>query len=311
MLSKPESDIACAFALTVAAIRASGSVPQRNVATVHTACYDLEMKGCIRAIAILVVMTFALCIHTTMKEKKRADEDLCSLTKSQPPISVADFKMVPLCDHVWAEPGLTSTEEQELKRAYHVAQQNIVRAFGQPRGSTPLTFFCRSAACKIAFGAAPESASAADLGFARDGVMTSAGFMEHPTVIVTGPVARTASILTHELVHAEMKAWVPYDSLPTWFNEGVATLIADEPKCDAYPSFSELDMKELDTKKKWQASVREPGQILPTYCKARHRVAAWAASFGGDKGIASALRRLMTTVAQGGSFESAFADVHR
>lgn len=269
------------------------------------------MRGRTGAIAILVVITLALCIHTAVRETDRAGEDLCGLTKTQTPIPFAEFKMVPLCDHVWAEPGLTPPEEQELKRAYHVAQQNIVRAFGQPRGSAPLTLICRSAACKIAFGAAPESASAADLGFARDGVMTSSGFMEYPTVIVTGPVARTANILTHELVHAEMKAWIPYDSLPTWFNEGVATLIADEPKCDAYPASSELDMRKLDTKKKWQASVHEPSQILPTYCRARHQVAAWASSLGSDQGIASALRQLMTTVAQGGSFENAFAGVHR
>lgn len=95
-----------------------------------------------------------------------------------------------------------------------------------------------------------------DLGFALDGVRTATGFLTHPTVVVTGPVEGTTRILTHELVHAEMKAYVPYDKLPTWFNEGMATLIAHEPNCDANPPSSTFDVRQLATKQAWQDYIR-------------------------------------------------------
>ncbi len=126
-------------------------------------------------------------------------------------------------------------------------------------------------------------------------------------MVVTGPVAGTALILTHEFVHAEMKAWLPYDSLPTWFNEGVATLVANEPNCDAYPPSSSFDVTQLSTKQKWQDHIRTPGTTRETYCRARHEVGLWAEQFGNARGIAAALRRLMSTVASGGSFEHAYA----
>jgi hypothetical protein len=119
-------------------------------------------------------------------------------------------------------------------------------------------------------------------------------------VIVSGPYAGTARILTHERVHAEMKSWLPYDSLPTWFNEGVATVIAHEPDCSSQPQLSMFDITQLDTKAKWQAHIRNVG-TLTTYCQARDRVAAWAEGAA----LAPALRQLMTSVANGEPFATA------
>jgi hypothetical protein len=143
------------------------------------------------------------------------------------------------------------------------------------RGPAPYTFFCRSAGCKIALGAAPESAAASDLGFARDGVELAAGYVEHKVAVVTaGP--RAAQILAHEWVHAEMKAYVPYDSLPTWFNEGAATFVAGEPQCAASNASASFDIAALDSKAKWQAHIRGH-DAKQTYCLARDRVAAFIA----------------------------------
>ena len=72
--------------------------------------------------------------------------------------------------------------------------------------------FCHSATCKIAFGAPAAAAWANDLGFASAQVMLDDGSLAPSAVVVTGPVEGTARILTHELLHAEMKAWVAYDS---------------------------------------------------------------------------------------------------
>lgn len=141
--------------------------------------------------------------------------------------------MVPICDDVHVEPGTTPEEIASLKVAYETGMAAVERALGPGLRSSPLTLFCKTADCKIALGAPRSAAASKDLGFARDVVLTKDGPIEHSAVVVSSPVATTHRILTHEMVHAEMKAWVPYDALPTWFNEGVATFVAGEPDCSS------------------------------------------------------------------------------
>ncbi len=229
----------------------------------------------------------------------------CELTGTQMVIPLGDAEMVPICDDTYAEPGLTPPEISELRSAYTAAREDLARAFGQATRSSPLTLFCRTAGCKVAFGAPPANAEAQDLGFARDLVPTRDGLLEHSIVVVTGPVPGSARILTHELVHAEMKAWTPYDSLPTWFNEGMATFVADEPNCDMHPPASEPRVELLTTKEEWERHLRDHRDALETYCQSRHRVAAWAARFASDEARAAALKRLMLSVANGSTFEVA------
>lgn len=235
------------------------------------------------------------------------DRPRCELTGSQMVIPLGDAEMVPICDDTYAEPGLTPPEMSELRSAYTAASEQLARAFGQATRSSPLTLFCRTAACKVAFGAPPANAGAQDLGFARDVVPTRDGLLAHSIVVVTGPVPGSARILTHELVHAEMKAWTPYDSLPTWFNEGMATFVADEPNCDLHPPASEPRVELLTTKQEWERHLGDHHDTLATYCQSRHRVAAWAARFAGDEARAAALKRLLSSVANGSTFEGALS----
>jgi hypothetical protein len=214
--------------------------------------------------------------------------------------------MTSICDDVYAEAGLDSEQLNELRRARELAAQNLARAFGTLR-SSPLVLFCRTAACKVAFGAPASAAAANDLGFASAEVVLGDGSLAPSAVVVTGPVAGTARILTHELVHAEMKAWVDYDSLPTWFNEGTATLLSSEPSCEhgSSPS-SEFDVTRLTTKTKWQRHLQSSGKTLETYCAARREVQKWLAPFDTDHLRAEALETLLTSVGRGTPFERAF-----
>ena len=118
--------------------------------------------------------------------------------------------MTAICDDVYAETGLDSDGLAELRSARTLASQNLLRIFETNR-SSPVTLFCHSAACKIAFGAPARAAAADDLGFASAQVVFDDGSLAPSAVVVTGPVSGTARILTHELVHAEMKAWVAYE----------------------------------------------------------------------------------------------------
>jgi len=220
-----------------------------------------------------------------------------------PEIPVGNGKMQLLAPGVFAEPGLSEADHRTLLQAHATAAAKVKEYFGEPHKGLPLALFCHSAMCKVTFGAPPAAAASPDLGFARDGFVNPKGFVTTPVVVATGPVPNTALILTHELVHAEMKAWVPYDALPTWFMEGIATFIADEPNCSAASAVSVFDVRQLDTKEKWQAHLRTGRVTLSTYCHARNEAARWAGKFGDKTSAGSAIRAVCQAVARGESFD--------
>jgi hypothetical protein len=213
--------------------------------------------------------------------------------------------MVSICDDVYVEEGLDDAQVSELREAHAVASRNLVAAFETVRAS-PLVFFCRSAACKMKLGAPASAAASEDLGFASAEVLLDDGSIAPSTVVVTGPVAGTARILTHELVHAEMKTWIPYDGLPTWFNEGTATYFANEPPCDERVRDETIPVRSLSTKRRWQRHLETSGKTRETYCAARDEVDKWMRRFAEGHLRAEALKTLMTSVAAGTPFDRAF-----
>lgn len=265
----------------------------------------------------LVALTFsaAACSRTNAASESTAAADLtndsgahrvpCALTR--PAAALQNKTVTAICDDVYAENGLDARELTELRSAYEQASANLLNFFESTRAS-PLVVFCRSAPCKIAFGAPPSAAASEDLGFASAQILFEDGTIAPSSVVATGPVEGTTRILTHELVHAEMKAWVTYDSLPTWFNEGTATYLASEPRCDEIPSPSVEPnvVTSLTTKAKWQRHLQATRKTRDTYCAARREVEKWMARFETDHLKAEALKTLMHAVAQGTPFDSAF-----
>jgi hypothetical protein len=227
----------------------------------------------------------------------------CKLTRQA--ARLQNTTVTPLCDDVYAELGLTPAELETLRSAWDVAARSLQIAFETVRCS-PVVVFCRSAACKMAFGASPEAAAADDLGFASAQVVLEDGSLVPSAVVVTGPVTATPRILTHELVHAEMKAWAPYDRLPTWFNEGTATFLAGEPHCAPNAPPNDFEVERLVTKTQWQRHLKKTRRTLETYCAARQAVERWLVRFDGEHARAEALKTLMAAVAGGTPFDEAF-----
>ena len=208
-------------------------------------------------------------------------------------IPFQDKPMQRLANNIYAEPGVTDADARTLLAAHTTAAANVKDFFGAPRSGLPVAIFCGTAVCKVLFGAPPAAAASLDLGFSRDALVTKDGLIDTPVVVATGPVFNTARILTHELVHAEMKSWVAYDALPTWFNEGMATWIANEPDCGSRPPVSRFDVRQLDTKEKWQAHIRTPGVTIRTYCEAREAASQWAGQFPNHAAAGAATRLLL------------------
>lgn len=127
-----------------------------------------------------------------------------------------------------------------------------------------------------AHGADAGVAAANDIGFARPGLPTADGYVTQRTVVVTFGVARTAKLLLHELTHAEMATYTPYDTLPTWFNEGAAAMVATD-------------------------TTRE------LYCQSRRELERWSEKTKGRRAVGDALVRLMRGVAEGTPFDLLYA----
>ncbi|MBK7864238.1 MAG: hypothetical protein IPJ65_37700 [Archangiaceae bacterium] len=225
----------------------------------------------------------------------------CACSTGAPPLHVplGSAEMVPLAERVYAEPGLSADEHRALLEAHRQAAARIDEVFGPLPSPLALTFFCKSAACKLAFDAdLGASASSPDLGFARDGVTTTSGWQVLNVVIVTTQGATTARTLTHELVHATMKNWARYDASPTWFNEGMAVVIAGGPECPS-PFDPAFDVTTLDTKETWQAHLQKPGvSTRDIYCQARDAAAKWAARYREPRALGAALRARLSALAR-------------
>jgi hypothetical protein len=237
-----------------------------------------------------------------------ANDDDCKPVGSQQPISVSTNPMKPICAGVFAEAEIDDAGVAKLRQAREDARRDLRRAFGTLEGAPPVTYFCRTAICKQAFGVGAGPAASEDLGFTRDEIHTDDGVRVEPSVVVTGPVEGTTRILLHEMVHVEMKAYAPYDAVPTWFNEGVATMIAREPKCSAevlekVAAPGAFDVKTLVSKQDWQSHLQTTNATIETYCGSRVAVESWARGFDGPEGVAAALKSVLARVAAGGGFD--------
>lgn len=269
--------------------------------------------GCV-AFAVLVVAVAATIPVEPTVPAARTPPALpeCAITHPAPPIALADREMTPLCDDVYAEPDLTPVALASLAASYRAARRDVAVAFDQEMLSRPVVLFCQSPACKVALGASPEAARADDLGFASAQAQTPSGERVNRSIVVaSGPFPSTARVLTHELVHAEMKAWTSYDALPTWFNEGMATFLAGEPNCEAHPAHGPdaplVDVETLGTKVAWRSHLQAHHDTRDVYCESRHKVARWAERFATVEQRATALKALMVAVKDGTPFERAFA----
>lgn len=188
--------------------------------------------------------------------------------------------------NVQVEKGL---DAKALARMTREVRTQIATWFGTPE--TPRVVYCASAACKISYGADPRAAGSPDLGFAYT-------TLDEPAVVVTAMNDHTRRVLVHELVHAVMKTWAPYDATPVWFNEGTATAMADEPACG--PAYASFDVTPLVTKEAWQAHIAEHS-VRETYCQSRYAVEAWA-GFVAKEDLAKAVREYVKGSAHTRSF---------
>jgi hypothetical protein len=220
-------------------------------------------------------------------------------------VEIEGVEMLMLSDYAYAEAGASGDDVRRLEAAYREGTARIGEVFRPVDFANALVVFCRTADCKIAFGADPRVAGASDLGFATYARFERAGEEIQRTVVVSGPDETTVRTLVHELVHVAMGRHAQYELVPTWFNEGVATLVADEPQC-AGELGAGVPLETLRSKAEWQAWIEVPGRTHATYCRARAEVDVWFGGFASRGAGVGAVVAVLDAVSRGVAFELAY-----
>src|SRR5262249_52989267 len=124
-----------------------------------------------------------------------------------------------------------------------------------------------------------------------------------PTLVIDRTDDRAVNELAHDLAHVELRARVGEVFIPQWFNDGLATLVSDEPMCLGNEDLVVEDLRSLDGRDTWQKMQDNVswGMRAAVYCEARRVVERWIAAHG-----KLALRGLFEDVASGVPFYDAY-----
>lgn len=222
-----------------------------------------------------------------------------------PPISLGLEEVAP---KVFVNKEMSHIQREEFSKSVTEARNKVAVFFGDVI-SGPQILACSTEECFVGLGGGKQR-----------------GLHLGGSKILIAPRGLTIPILTHEWSHAElssrMDAWMDgvfgIHSIPTWFDEGLAVVVSEEPthsekvweqivaaKMNA-PKLEDLvSLKEWNTAAKKlgdvDSSIGIPGKICVVYATAGHEVRKWHQRVGRD-----GLLKLIEKVKSGEDFESSF-----
>jgi hypothetical protein len=165
-----------------------------------------------------------------------------------------------LGDGVWVEPGT----DHAAVRADLAAADRRLRAFFGDRLTAPRVLICHTDACYRRIGGGGEKGQAL-----RD------------WALLLSPGGANAVIAAHELTHVEVFHRLDGGDLPSWFDEGLAVLVSDDPRyLDPGPDRCQVDPAAAAevTRGPWHGSI-------PTYRLAACAVSRWVTARGGPPAV--------------------------
>ena len=225
----------------------------------------------------------------------------CEVAQGASALAFGGTVLTPVCARAYVDPAATPECIAALRSADAKATRRLADLFGPLRVRPPLTIYCGSDPCRVYFsGPARRSCIIKPGETAPGGRFASAG---EPTIVVDRTDARAVNELAHDLAHVELRARVGEVFIPQWFNDGLATLVADEPTCWGNEERAVEDLRSLDGRDTWQEMQEHvsPGTRAAVYCEARRVVEGWIAAHG-----KAALRGLLEDVASGVPFYDAY-----
>jgi len=211
---------------------------------------------------------------------------------------------------VFVNPDMSAEDREKVARIVIEAKEKIINFYGSAI-STPDILICSTY----------ES-------FSCLGGTVQRGLQLGKSKILISPKGITAPVVAHEWSHAElgtrmnarMDGIFGIPSIPTWFDEGLAVVVSDEPSHSekvwekivaAKMAVPELEC--LESLKKWNKAAKQfgdvdysmgvPGKICVVYATAGHEARKWYQRVGRD-----GLLKLIDKVKSDDDFEKSFRD---
>ncbi|ACH40585.1 lipoprotein, putative [Citrifermentans bemidjiense Bem] len=217
--------------------------------------------------------------------------------------------MEELAPRVFVNKEMSLAQREDFRQVVAVARTNITNFYGSIT-SQPDILACSTEECFAGIGGGKPRGK--DLGKSK---------------VLISPRGLTVPILTHEWSHAELRTRMDakfdgifgMNSIPTWFDEGLAVVVSEEPRHSEKVweriVAQKMDTPRLDdlvTLKGWNKAAGKygdvdcalgvPGKMYVVYTLAGHEVRTWHRKAGRE-----GLLKLIDKVKSGESFENSYA----
>lgn len=216
--------------------------------------------------------------------------------------------MEELAPKVFVNKEMSLVQREKFSRTVTEARKKVTDFYGGIV-SEPQIFACSTEECFVGVGGGRQR-----------------GLHLGKSKILISPRGLTIPILTHEWSHAELSTRMDarmdgvfgIHSIPTWFDEGLAVVVSEEPS-HSEKVFEQIvaakmttpKLEDLVSLKEWNKAAKKfgdvdysigiPGKICVVYATAGHEVRKWYQRVGRD-----GLLKLIEKVKSGEDFESSF-----
>lgn len=222
-----------------------------------------------------------------------------------PPTSLGLEEVAP---KVFVNKEMSPIQREEFSRTVTEARKKVAVFFGDVV-SGPQILACSTEDCFVGLGGGKQR-----------------GLHLGKSKILISPRGLTIPILTHEWSHAELSTRMDarmngvfgIHSIPTWFDEGLAVVVSEEPAHSekvweqiVAAKMTTPKLEDLVSLKEWNKAAKKfgdvdysigiPGKICVVYATAGHEVRQWHQRVGRD-----GLLKLIEKVKSGEDFESSF-----
>ena len=214
----------------------------------------------------------------------------CSVIRSAKLFAPTWFGFTEICDDVYADDHMTPDQRQAFLKTLSLAKRRVSIFFDGIDGS-PKVFACSTEQC-----------------FVSHGGIGAKGKAYGNSMLLLSPRGLNVVIISHELTHIELHnrvgAFRSWRTIPSWFDEGLAVLVSEDPRYTDNAWLRATDHGRKAPKLEDIGKMLGNGDWLLSYGTARREVGAWYLRAG-----RSGLERLIAELKDGKGFDTAFNSI--
>jgi hypothetical protein len=244
----------------------------------------MNLLSLIVKLIILIVILSGLCFGILVWKVKPLAIVVCPMC----------FGFQKIDSGIYAQKGMPVDTQALTKHTLALSEQRVSEFYGELQ-SHPSVLICATQDCITRIGG----------GEAASGSLGS-------LVLMLGPKGVHEVEISHELSLIEVARRIGMyrsimDTIPAWYDEGVAEVVSDAPEFAAMQRDGQygclhMQMEDLPTNRtRW---IEEADEYPFIYAQAGCRVAIWMTKHGGSH----AVRRLLARIANGESFNQAYSE---